>query len=83
MPNTKGGRLLIFKNFIHAKAFIKTLLLILAKQCPELNMIFIPNFVRKIKINSNVFFRKEVIAVHFVSLLECLLSEKEVIVVYS
>ena len=67
VPNTRGRRLLIFKNFL--LKLIK--LLILAKQCPRLNEIFVQNFVQKVRSHCSVL------------ILECFLLEKEVTAAYS
>ena len=55
VPNTMGGRLLISNILSNPRPLLRLFdfihpprLLILAKQCPKLNMIFIRNFVRKI-----------------------------------
>ena len=70
----QGGMLIDFQKFYPPPGPYFNLL-ILAKKCSMLNMIFIRNFVRKInhcsvrthKLIQIFSFRKEVIAVHFVS----------------
>ena len=88
-----GGRLLIFKNFIHPPALIKTPPFINFDKTMTISKAqyhFYTKFCSKdkplqctrklIQMSS---FRKEVIVVHFVSQFERLLLEKEVIAVKS
>ena len=74
VPNTRGGRLLIFKNLIHPPALIKTPFIDFGKTMSKAQYDFYTRFCSKDKplqctrkLIQTLSFRKEVIAVHFVS----------------